>query len=69
LIVSFVISKKQIPMDAKNIFLVCSLLLLGMLQPAAAQSAGKSLPEPKADETGYIVKVGDQAPDFTMTLI
>jgi peroxiredoxin len=52
-------------MNMKNFLLSCSLSVISLA--AGAQTV--RWPDPGADERGYIVKVGDQAPsDFRLTL-
>lgn len=51
------------------LFSVCCLVLFALSNVACAgQGANKSAIEAQADSTGYIVSVGQMAPDFNITL-
>ena len=51
-----------------KLFFICSFFLLSALGCVSGQQKNQQGVEAKADSTGYIVRVGDEAPDFTVTL-
>lgn len=51
-----------------KLFFICGFFLLSALGCVSGQQKNQQGVEAKADSTGYIVRVGDEAPDFTVTL-
>ena len=51
-----------------KLFFICSFFLLSALGCVSGQQKNQQGVEAKADSTGYIVREGDEAPDFTVTL-
>lgn len=51
-----------------KLFFICSFFLVSALGCVSGQQKNQQGVEAKADSTGYIVRVGDEAPDFTVTL-
>ena len=49
-----------------KLFFICGFFLLSALGCVSGQQKNQQGVEVKADSTGYIVRVGDEAPDFTV---